>query len=100
MNDQILADTDLTPLHFYDSVLGDCIEKVVSTKRDAVLYRRIPTPRPLPNIVLKEAWQVQRDEESQRRIGIEKSIAEQENPSKIDFRVQGVPHKAVFEDQE
>ena len=69
-----------------------------SAKRDAILCQRIRAPRPPPKIVLK-AWQVQRDEESQRRTGIEKSIAEQENQFKIDFRVQGVPHIAVLVDQ-
>ena len=33
-----------------------------------------------PKFVLKEAWQVQHDEELQQRTGIEKSIAGQETP--------------------
>ena len=68
-------------------------------KGATILYQRHPAPRPPPQIVLKEAWRVQRDEVSQRRTGIEISIAEQEDKFKIDFRVQGVPHQAVLEDE-
>ena len=48
--------------------------------------------------MLKEAWQVQH-KELQVQTGIEKLIAGLENPFIIDFRVQGVPYKAVLEDQ-
>ena len=78
----------------YDSVPTDYIE-VMSTKLDVILNQRIPTPRSPHQVVLKEAWRLQRDEESQRRRGIENSIAEEER-SKIDSIVQGVPHKAVL----
>ena len=33
---------------FYDSVPADCIEKVVSTKNEEILYQRIPIPRSPP----------------------------------------------------
>ena len=33
---------------FYDSVPADCIEKVVITKNEEILYQRIPIPRPPP----------------------------------------------------
>ena len=64
-----------------------------------ILYQRIPTQRSLPKTVLKEAWRVQRDERSQRRAGIGKSVADEEDKFKIDFRVQGVPNKAALEDE-
>ena len=55
-----------------------------------ILYQRIPTPRSPPTIVLKEPWQVQRVDQSQRRSSIGKPIAD-EGKFKIDPRVQGVP---------
>ena len=48
---------------------------------------------------MKEAWQVQRDDHSQRRFGIGRLIADEER-CKIDLRVQGVPHKAVLKDED
>ena len=77
---------------------ADRIGKVVSTKSDEILCQRIRTPRPPPKMVLKEAWQVQREEELQQQRGIEKSIAGQENPFKIDFRLQGVPYSYTYQD--
>ena len=74
----------------YDSVPDERIEKMVSTRQGKILYQRIPTPRPPPNIVLKDAWEVQQDQEVQQASG-EKSTAGQEYPFKLDFRVQGVP---------
>ena len=35
-----------------DSVSADCIEKVLSTRYDNILYQKIPIPRPPPKIVL------------------------------------------------
>ena len=40
----------------YDSVPADGIEKVVCLQGDKTLYQRIPTPRPPPKIVQKDAW--------------------------------------------
>ena len=48
---------------------------------------------------MEEAWQVQRDHHSQRHSGIGKPIADEER-FKIDLRVEGVPNKAVLEDEE
>ena len=83
----------------HDSVPTDCIEKVVSTKTGVILYQRIPTPRSPPTIVLKKPWQVQRDDQSQRRSSIGRPTAD-EGRFKIDLRVQGIPHKAVLEDDD
>ena len=69
----------------YDSLPADCIERVVSTERAAILYQRISTPRPLSKIVLQEARQVQSAGKLQRQKGIVKSIAEQEEYFKIVF---------------
>ena len=41
-----------------DAVPADCIGKVVGTRQDKILYQRIPTLRPPPKVVLKNAWQV------------------------------------------
>ena len=59
-----------------------------------MLYQRIPTPRPAPRIVLKNAWQVEQGKLSSS----EKSCAE-EDLLKIDLRVQGVRQSALLEDQ-
>ena len=47
-------------------------------------------PRPPPNIILKEAWQVLRDEQFQRRSGIGKLIADEDK-----FKIE-----AVFQDED
>ena len=72
----------------YDSVPADCIEKVVSTNLKR-LFQKTSTPRPPPKIILKEAWQVQRDTQVQRGSDIGKPIADEEE-FKIDLSVQGV----------
>ena len=60
-----------TRSHFlYDTVPADCIERVVRTLSEVMLYQRTPTPRPPPKIVSKEARQVHRDDHSQRGSGI------------------------------
>ena len=92
----ISGKADLMPLSFTTQCLLTALKKVVSTKTDVI---RIPTPRSLPKIELKEAWQEQRDDHSQRRSGIGKPIADEER-FKIDLRVQGVPHEAVLEDED
>ena len=45
----------------YDSVPADCVEKVVSTRGNKILYQWIPTPCPPPRVVLENVWQVQHD---------------------------------------
>ena len=81
-------------IFFYDSVPAGCIEKVVSTTGDKILFRRIPAPRPPPKVVLKNGWQVQHDKPSSN----EQSCAERDL-FKIDLSVQEVPQNAVLEDQ-
>ena len=81
-------------IFFYDSVPAGCIEKVVSTTGDKILYRRIPAPRTPPKVVLKNVWQVQHDRQSSN----EQSCAERDL-FKIDLSVQEVPQNAVLEDQ-
>ena len=38
------------------SVPADCIEQVASLREDKVVYQRMPTPRPAPNILLKNSY--------------------------------------------
>ena len=64
---------------------GDCVDKVVSTKSEEVMHQKTSTPRPPPIINLKEAWQVQRDEQFQRGSGIGKLVADKEQ-FEIDLR--------------
>ena len=59
-----------------------------------ILYQRIPTPRPAPKIVLKDALQVEQGKQSSS----ERSPGE-ENLFIIDLRVQRVPQTAVLEHQ-
>ena len=70
------------------------LQCVGSGRGDKILYQRIPTPRALPRVVLKNVWQVQHDKQSSN----EQSCAEGDF-SKIDLHVQAVPHNAVLEDQ-
>ena len=74
----------------YDSVPMDFNEKV----GDTILYQRVPTPRPAPKIVLKNAWQV----EHGKQTSSEQTCAEGDL-FKINLRVQGVPQNAVLQDQ-
>ena len=71
---------------------ADCIEKVVSTRGDEILYQRIRTL--LRELYLKNVWQVQHDKRSSN----EQSCAEGDL-FKIDLRLQGVAQNAVVEDQ-
>ena len=75
----------------------DCIERVVNTKTKQMLYPK----RPPPWIILKEAWQVQRDDSHQRGTGMGKPVADEEKKElKIDFRVQGIPQAEVDREDE
>ena len=58
----------LHPLRF----CADFIESVVNTKTEEILYQKASTSRPPPKIILKDAWQVQRDDSHQRGAGIGK----------------------------
>ena len=45
----------------YVPVPADCVEKVVYTKTNEILYQKVSlSPRPTPKITLKDTWQVQR----------------------------------------
>ena len=61
------------------------LKKVSSLRLDKFLYHRILTPRPATNIVLKNAWQVERGKQSSS----EQSCSEGDL-FKMDLRVQGV----------
>ena len=82
--------TRFQAIFLYDSVPAGCIEKVVSTREDKIMYQRIPTPRTHPK--------VQHDKEVQQQSSTEQSCAEGD-PCKIDLHVQGVPQNAVLQDQ-
>ena len=79
----------------YDSVPADCIERVVNTKtKEEVLYQKASlSPRLPPKIILKDAWQVQRDGSHQHGTGTGKLVAdEEEKELKID---EVIPQPAV-----
>ena len=50
----------------HSSVLADCIYKVISQKGERTLCERLSTPRPVPKIVLKSAWQSQQQQQQQQ----------------------------------
>ena len=93
----------------YDSVPADCIESVVSLQGDKTLYQRVSTPRSAPQIVLKDAWQsssgrptAEQQQQPEQQQGTPTSSGKplaEENPFKIDLRIQGIPEDALLEDQ-
>ena len=50
----------------YNSVLADCIHKVICQKGEGTLFERFSTPRPAPKILLKSAWQSQQQQQQQQ----------------------------------
>ena len=60
-------------LLYRPAVLGE-----VNTKTEEILYQNISlSPRPPPKIVLKDAWQVQREDNHQRGTSTEKCAADE-----------------------
>ena len=53
---------------------------------EEIMFQKTSTPRSPPKIILKEAWQVQRDTQVQRGSDIGKPIGDEEE-FKIDLRV-------------
>ena len=43
----------------HNSVLADCIDKVISQRGDRTLFERLPTPRPAPRVTLWSSWHSQ-----------------------------------------
>ena len=79
---------------------ADCIENVVTTKHDKILYQTIPTPRPPP----KFAFERSLASTTRKRIAAATKHREIECRtgkihSKIGLRVQGVPHEVSLEDR-
>ena len=82
----------------HDSVPANCIERA---KTQEILDQKASTPRPPLEIVLSEAWQVQFDGSCQHGTGIGKLAADEDKKEfKIDLRAQGIPQKAVYQDEE
>ena len=44
----------------YATIPGDCIDCVTSQNGDRVLFERLETPRPTPEVTLRQNWQSQR----------------------------------------
>ena len=86
----------------HDIVPADSIERVVNTKTRDILYQEASlSPRPPPEITLKEAWQVQRDDSHQRGTSTGNPVADEEKKElKIDLRVQRIPQTAVDQDED
>ena len=83
----------------YDSVPADSIGRVVSTKSEEIMHQKTSIPASASQTYFEEAWQVQRDDYFQRASGIGKPVAD-EKKFKVDLRVQGVPQKAVCQDED
>ena len=77
-----------------NSVPADCLEKVVDVKTEEIQYQKIHLSPRLPRrIVVKSAWQVQKEGQVQH----EGSTGE---PAEIDFRIQGISRAEVEQDEE
>ena len=50
-----------------DSVQNDCIERVVSENGAHILFQRVLTPRPRPNVALRDAWQNSQQQQHQQQ---------------------------------
>ena len=82
----------------HESVPDVCLEQVVNTKTEEILYQEASlSPHPPPRIILKGAWQVQHEDYNQRGTSVGRLVAvEGEVEPKIDFRIQGIPYAAVL----
>ena len=94
--------TRANAITFYDPVPADSIERVVNTRTEEILYERVSlSSRPPPKIILKEAWQVTRDDSHQRGTSTVKSVADEEKKElEIDRRIQGTPQAEVEQEDE
>ena len=55
------------PVSNQDCVPADCLEQVVNIRTEEILYQKaFLSPRPPPENVLKDAWQVQHEDYHQR----------------------------------
>ena len=84
---------DLMPSSFMTPCQLTALKKMVSTIDDNILYPTIPTTRPVPKIVLQNAWQAQHDKPTSEQSWSEGNLF------KVYPRVQGVSQNAVLEDQ-
>ena len=71
-------------------------------KTEEILYQKVSlTPRPPSKNILKDTWQVQREDSHQRGTVTGRLVADEGKMGpKIDFRVQGFPHAAVVQEDE
>ena len=46
---------------------NDCIERVVSENGAHILFQRVLTPRPRPNVALRDAWQNSQQQHQQQQ---------------------------------
>ena len=64
---------------FYDSAPADCLDSVVNTITEKEVSK---APRPSPKNCSNEAWQVQSDEQLQRRLTSESKVFHKQKSSK------------------
>ena len=79
------------------------LKKWFITKLKRLCIRKVSSlsPRPRPEIILKDAWQVQREDYHQRGTSTERPVSDEgKMEPKIDFRIQGIPNTAVEQDED
>ena len=74
----------------------------MNTKTEEILPQKVSlSPRPPPGIILKDAWQVQHEDDHQRGTSTARLVADEgKTEPKIGFRIQGIPHAAVGQDED
>ena len=94
--------SDPTLIVLHDSVPADCLENVVDTKNEEILYQKVSlSQRPSPKVVLMDAWQVQREDYHQLGTSTVGPLADEGmTEPNIDFGIQGIPPAAVEQDED
>ena len=83
---------NLIQCNYHSRLCADCLEKVVKTRSEEILYQKVSLSPRLPEVVLKNAWQVQHADHHQRGTSTGQ-------PKQI-FRIQGTSHAAVEQEED
>ena len=75
---------------------ADCLEKAEHTKIQEILFAKVHLSPRLPRKMnLTSAWQVQHEGGTEKPVAVGRTLE-----PKIDFRIQGIPHEEVEQDEE
>ena len=74
----MLATFDPMLLPFATRYQPTVLKEWCNTKTEEILYQKVSlSPRPPPKIILKDTWQVQREDSHQRRTGAARPVADE-----------------------